>query len=180
MPTLETWVALVAAIALTSGCVACLRHIRYTARVQLAAETARLAARWEREGQIQKAYRAYSEVYDGAFRIDSADMPPNVSDRVLPLYRSIVTAHDDALRALDAYRDKVGRYPERLEGSASGDTGRVVGRLPRLRVRAQRRLGPPDRHRSVRRRDVRPAATIGCEHSSLRPSCPWSSRCSLR
>jgi hypothetical protein len=110
-----SWIALVAAVALISAGVACVRHIRYTARVQLAAETARLAARWESEGQVQKAYRAYSEVYDGAFRIDSADMPANVSNRVLPLYRSIVTAHDDALRALDAYRDKVGRYPERLE-----------------------------------------------------------------
>jgi len=115
MPTLEAWIVLVAAIALTSGCVACVRHVRYTARVQLAAETARLAARWENEGQIQKAYRAYSEVYDGAFRIDSADMPSSVADRVLPLYRNIVTAHDDALRALDAHRDRVGRYPERLE-----------------------------------------------------------------
>src|SRR5262245_6100787 len=110
-----TWIVLGAAVALISTWVAYVRHARYTARVQLAADAARLAARWESEGQIQKAYRAYSEVYDGAFRIDSADMPPNVGDRVLPLYRAIVTAHDHTLRALDAYRDRVGRYPDRLD-----------------------------------------------------------------
>src|SRR5262245_10643620 len=116
MPMLQLrWIVLVAAVALISACVAYVRRVRYTARVQLAAETARLASRWEREGQIQRAYRAYSDVYDGAFRIDSADMPPNVGDRVLPLYRMILAAHDDTLRALEAYRDRVGRYPDRLE-----------------------------------------------------------------
>ena len=109
------WIAVAATVALTLAGVCWERHVRYTASVQLAAESARLAARWESEGQIQKAYRAYSEVYDGAFRIDSADMPPSVSDRILPLYRTIVTAHDDTLRARDVYRDRVGRYPDRLE-----------------------------------------------------------------
>ena len=42
-------------------------------------------------------------------------MPPNAGDRVLPLYRTIVAAHDDTLRALDAYRERVGRYPDSLE-----------------------------------------------------------------
>jgi hypothetical protein len=114
MPEMR-WIALVVAVALISACVACVRHVRYAASVQRAAETARLAAHWESQGQIQRAYRAYSEVYDGGFRIDRADMPPNVSDRVLPLYRTIIAAHDDTLRALDAYRDRVGRYPDRLE-----------------------------------------------------------------
>ena len=109
------WIALVVAVALISACVACVRHARYAARVQRAAETARLAAQWESQGQIQRAYRAYSEIYDGGFRIDPADMPPNVGDRVFPLYRAIVAPHDEALRALDAYRDSVGRYPDRLE-----------------------------------------------------------------
>ena len=110
-----TWIALVVAVALICACVAWVRRVRYTARVRLAAETARLAAHWESQGQVQRAYRAYSEVYDGGFRINRADMPPTACDRVLPLYRTIVAAHDDALRALDAYRDRVGRYPDRLE-----------------------------------------------------------------
>ena len=109
------WIALVAAVALISACVACVRHVRYTARVRLAAETIRLAADWERQGEVQRAYRAYSEVCDGGFRIHCADIPPNAWDRLLPLYRTIVAAHDDTLRALDAYRDRVGRYPDRLE-----------------------------------------------------------------
>ena len=109
------WIALVVAVALISACVACVRHVRYTARVRRAAETIRLAADWERQGEVQRAYRAYSEVCDGAFRINCADIPPNAWDRLLPLYRTIVAAHDDTLRALDAYRDRVGRYPDRLE-----------------------------------------------------------------
>ena len=108
-----TWLALAVAVALI--CVACIRHVRYAARVQRAAETARLAAQWESQGQIQRAYRAYSKIYDGGFRIERTDMPPNVGDRVIPLYRTIVAAHDDTLRALDAYRESVGRYPDRLE-----------------------------------------------------------------
>jgi hypothetical protein len=116
MPTLEIrWIVLVVAITLISACVACVRHARYTARVQRATETIRLAADWERRGDVQRAYRAYCEVCEGGLRIDRADMPPNACDRVLPLYRMIVAAHDDTLRALDAYREKVGRYPELLE-----------------------------------------------------------------
>jgi hypothetical protein len=91
------------------------RHARYTERVRLAAETTRLAEAWERQGKVQRAYRAYSEVYDGGFRIDRADIPPNACDRVLALYRTIVAAHDATLRALEANRDRVGRYPDRLE-----------------------------------------------------------------
>lgn len=91
------------------------RHARYSERVRRAAETTRLAEDWERQGEVQRAYRAYSEVYDGGFRIDRADMPLKACDRVLALYRTIVAAHDDTLRALEAYRDRVGRYPDRLE-----------------------------------------------------------------
>jgi len=116
MPTLEPWwIVAAAAVALIAACVACVRHARYARRVRRAAETIRLATDWERQGEVQRAYRAYSEVCDGGFRIDCADIPPNAWDRLLPLYRTIVAAHDDTLRALDAYRDRVGRYPDRLE-----------------------------------------------------------------
>jgi hypothetical protein len=115
MPTLEiAWIVLVAG-ALIAACAACERHARYAARVRRAAETIRRAEEWERHGEVQRAYRAYCEVCDGGFRIDRADLPPDACDRVLPLYRTIVAAHDDTLRALDSYRDRVGRYPDRLE-----------------------------------------------------------------
>jgi len=116
MPTLESWwMVAVVAVALIAACVASVRHTRYTRRVRRAAEAIRLAADWERHGEVQRAYRAYSEVCDGGFRIHCADIPPNAWDRLLPLYRTIVAAHDDTLRALDAYRDRVGRYPDHLE-----------------------------------------------------------------
>jgi len=109
------WIVLVFATALVAGCVACVKHVSYAARVQRAAETIRLAARWESQGQIQKAYRAYSAVCEGSLRIEHRDIPPSAYDRILPLYRTIVAAHDDTLRALEAYRDRFGRYPDRLE-----------------------------------------------------------------
>ena len=116
MPLLEaSWIVLVVAAALISGCVACVQHVRYTERVRLAEETLRLARDWERQGQVQRAYRAYSQVCDGAVQIDRADIARTARERALTLYRTIVGANDDALRALDAYRDRVGRYPDNLE-----------------------------------------------------------------
>lgn len=103
------------AVALIAACFAYARHVSYTARVRRAAEMARLAADWESTGQIQRAYREYSAICEGSLRIERADLPPKAYDRVLRLHRRIVAAHDDALRALDAYRERVGRYPDSLE-----------------------------------------------------------------
>jgi hypothetical protein len=108
------WIVVVAAVAVIGACLAYARHALHTARVQRAAETIRLATNWERQGQIQRAYRAYSAVCEGSFGIERADLPPNACDRVLPLHRAIIAAHDDTLRALNAYRDRVGRYPDSL------------------------------------------------------------------
>jgi hypothetical protein len=115
MPKYEIeWIIVVAAVALIAACLAYARHTLHTARVQRAAETIRLAANWEKQGQIQKAYRAYSAVCEGSFGVEPADLPPNACARVLPLHRTIIAAHDDTLRALNAYRDRVGRYPDSL------------------------------------------------------------------
>lgn len=110
------WIVLVAA-ALIVACFAyaCARHVCYTARVRRAAEMARLAADWESTGQIQRAYRTYCAVCEGSLRVKRADLPAKACDRVLPLHRRIIAAHDDTLRALDAYRERVGRYPDSLE-----------------------------------------------------------------
>ena len=106
---------IVAAVAIVGACLSYARHARYAARVRRAAETIQLAARWERQGQIQKAYRAYSAVCEGSFEIEPTDLPSNAFDRVLALHRTIIAAHDDALRALEAYRAKAGRYPDTLD-----------------------------------------------------------------
>src|SRR5690242_11204113 len=108
------WIVLVV-VALIGAKVIYARRVRYMARVHRAAAVARLAVHWESEGQIQRAYRAYSAVCEGSFAIKRRDIPRCARDRVLPLYRTIVAAYDDTLRALDAYRERVGRYPERLE-----------------------------------------------------------------
>jgi hypothetical protein len=107
------WIGFVVA-ALSGACLAYARHLRYVARVQRAAETIRLAADWERQGQIQRAYRAYCAVCEGSFPIKRADLPTDARDRVLALHRTIIAAHDATLRALEAYRDRVGRYPDSL------------------------------------------------------------------
>lgn len=109
------WIVVIAAVAIVGACLTYARHARYAARVRRAAETIRLAATWERQGQIQKAYRAYCAVFEGSVEIAPTDLPSNACDRVLPLHRTIIAAHDDTLRALEAYRDKVGRYPHTLE-----------------------------------------------------------------
>lgn len=116
MPQHETfWIVLVAAVAVVGAFFAYARHAFYAARVQRASEMIRLATHWESQGQIQRAYRAYCAVCEGSFGIERADMPPNACARVLPLHRTIIAAHDDTLRALNAYRDRVGRYPDRLD-----------------------------------------------------------------
>jgi hypothetical protein len=109
------WIVLLIAVAPIAACLACARHARYAARVRRAAETIRLAARWESQGQVQRAYRAYSAVCEGRLRVEGAELPPNARDRLLSLHRTIIGAHDHTLRALEAYRDRVGRYPDRLE-----------------------------------------------------------------
>jgi hypothetical protein len=115
MPTHEIgWIGLVAAVALICAGLVYARHVRYTARLQRAAETIRLAADWENQGQVQKAYRAYSAVCEGSFRINRGDLPPHALDRLLALHRTIIAAHDDTLRALNSYRERVGRYPGSL------------------------------------------------------------------
>jgi hypothetical protein len=110
-----SWIVLIAAVALIGACLAYSRHRRYTARLQRALQTIRLAKSWERQGQIQKAYRAYSAVCEGSFGLEPADLPRNAYDRVLALHRTIIAAHDDTLRALETYRARAGRYPDNLE-----------------------------------------------------------------
>ena len=109
------WMFLVATVALIGASFAYSRHLRYTARVRRASQTIRLAASWERQGEIQRAYRAYSAVCEGSFGIEPADLPRNAYDRVLSLHRTIIAAHDDTLCALEAHRARTGRYPDSLE-----------------------------------------------------------------
>ena len=91
------------------------RHVRYVARVERAAEIGREAADLERQGRLQAAYQAAHGVCEGVLRIERRDIPEGLCAQSMRLHNTILVAYDDTMRALNAYRDRNGRYPDTLD-----------------------------------------------------------------
>ena len=77
------------------------------------------ASALEARGDFQSAFRRYSTLCEGVMEIKRADVPIGACEGAERLSRSIDTAYKHAMRLLDSYRSKHGRYPATLMDVAS-------------------------------------------------------------
>jgi hypothetical protein len=87
---------------------------RYDERVARSQTMFSEASALEARGDFQSAYHRYSTLCEGGLEIKRADVPAGACEGAERLSRSIENAYKHAMRALDSYRSKNGRYPTTL------------------------------------------------------------------
>lgn len=92
---------------------------RYGERVARSQTMFAEASALEARGDFRNAYRRYSTLCEGGMEIKRVDVPVGACEGAERLSRSVETAYEHAMRAVDSYRSRHGRYPATLADVAS-------------------------------------------------------------